>query len=145
MGDRIRDLEFDILAGPALAVRHGALPSPAAPRRAIFIAGGRALPSTMAKSQRLKTITGPNGRPLTLGDLPPVKPNRWFPAHKANVVAAVLGGLMTADQACERYKLTREEFMIWKKAFDTQGVKGMRVTHRKRSRTPDIELHKKKI
>jgi hypothetical protein len=98
----------------------------------------------MAKSQRLKTITGPNGRPLTLGDLPPVKPNRWFPAHKANVVAAVLGGLITEDQACERYKLTREEFMTWKRAFYSGGAKGLRVTRTKRSKKPDIELHKKK-
>jgi hypothetical protein len=97
----------------------------------------------MAKSS-LKTITGPNGRPLTLGDLPPVKPNRWFPAHKANVVAAVLGGLMTADQACERYKLTREEFMVWLQAFDSQGAKGLRVTRGKRPPPSGTESIKKK-
>jgi hypothetical protein len=97
----------------------------------------------MAKS-RLKTITGPNGRPLTLGDLPPVKPNRWFPGHKANVVAAVLGGLMTADQACERYKLTREEFTVWLQAFDSQGAKGLRVTRAKRPHPPSVETLKKK-
>jgi Protein of unknown function (DUF1153) len=87
----------------------------------------------MSRTQRLKTIAGPNGRPLTLGDLPPVKPNRWFPAHKANVVAAVGGGLITAEQACKRYKLTIEEFTLWQRAFEAHGIAGLRVARAKRS------------
>lgn len=81
--------------------------------------------------RHLKTVTGHDGRPLSLSDLPPVKPNRWFPEHKAKVVAAVLGGLLTAEQACERYKLTREEFALWQTAFDGEGAKGLRVTKRR--------------
>lgn len=81
----------------------------------------------MSPTPRLKTIIGPNGRPLTLGDLPPVRPNRWFPSHKANVVAAVRGGLITAEQACKRYKLTVEEFTRWQQAFESHGVAGLKV------------------
>jgi hypothetical protein len=97
----------------------------------------------MSRPQRLKTIAGPNGRPLTLGDLPPVKPNRWFPAHKANIVVAVRGGLITADQACKRYKLTIEEFTLWQSAFETHGVAGLRVARAKRSQKPGNGLAKK--
>jgi hypothetical protein len=86
----------------------------------------------MSPNQRLKTIAGPNGRPLTLGNLPPVKPSRWFPTHKAEIVVAVRGGLITADQACKRYKLTLEEFTLWQTAFETHGIAGLRVARAKR-------------
>jgi hypothetical protein len=98
-------------------------------RKRNFVSDREVLATAMAVSPRLKSIIGPNGRPLTLGDLPPVKPTRWFPAHKANVVAAVRGGLLTADQACKRYKLTAEEFSIWLEAFDTHGTMGLKVAH----------------
>ena len=97
----------------------------------------------MVRTQRLKIIAGPNGRPLTLGDLPPVKPNRWFPTHKADIVVAVRGGLITADQACKRYKLTIEEFTLWQQAFETHGIAGLRVARARRAQKPGSGLVKK--
>jgi hypothetical protein len=96
----------------------------------------------MSRTQRLKTIAGPNGRPLTLGDLPPVKPTRWFPTHKADIVVAVRGGLMTAEQACKRYKLTIEEFALWQNAFESHGIAGLRVARAKRE--PKLGLRSEK-
>jgi hypothetical protein len=97
----------------------------------------------MTRTNRLKTIAGPNGRPLTLGNLPPVKPNRWFPTHKAEIVLAVLGGLITADQACKRYKLTLEEFTLWQRSFEKNGIAGLRVARAKRHPKPALGLQKK--
>jgi hypothetical protein len=86
------------------------------------------------QQRREKTCVGPDGRPLTLGDLPRSHQQRWVPRQKANVVAAVRGGLMSADGACQRYRLTTEEFMSWQRAFDSGGIAGLRVTHIKRQR-----------
>ena len=38
--------------------------------------------------------------PLTLADLPPASTRRWVIRRKAEVVAAVRGGLLSLDEAC---------------------------------------------
>ena len=48
--------------------------------------------------------------------------------RKAEVVAAVRGGLLTLDEACERYRLTNEEFLGWQKSIDSHGLAGLRTT-----------------
>ena len=58
-------------------------------------------------------VIGPDGTPLTLKDLPPPTTKRWVIRRKAEVVAAVRGGLLTLEEACERYTLTVEEFLSW--------------------------------
>ena len=49
----------------------------------------------------------------TLDSLPPVDTTRWVVRRKAEVVAAVNGGLLSVDEACARYSLTLEEFAGW--------------------------------
>ena len=58
-------------------------------------------------------VIGPDGSPLTLVDLPPPNTMRWVIRHKAVVVAAVRGGLLTLEDACKRYMLSMEEFFAW--------------------------------
>ena len=41
---------------------------------------------------------------------------------------AVRGGLLSFDEACERYALTSEEFLSWQHAFDKHGLPGLRTT-----------------
>ena len=53
---------------------------------------------------------------------------RWVVRRKAEVVAAVNGGLLTIDEVCERYSLTLEEFASWQRAVDRSGMQGLRVT-----------------
>ena len=65
-----------------------------------------------------KYVIGPTGAPLTLSDLPPAETERWVIRRKAEVVAAVRGGLLTLDDACERYRLTNEEFLGWQASID---------------------------
>jgi hypothetical protein len=43
-------------------------------------------------------------------------------------VAAVRGGLLTLDEACERYSLTNEEFLGWQQSIDRHGMAGLRTT-----------------
>ena len=73
-------------------------------------------------------VIGPLGEPLTLADLPPPETKRWVVRRKAEVVAAVSGGLLTIDDVLARYNLTLEEFASWQRAVDRSGMKGLRVT-----------------
>ena len=73
-------------------------------------------------------VIGPLGEPLTIDDLPSPNTKRWVMRRKAEVVAAVNGGLLTIDEVLERYGLTLEEFASWQRAMDRSGMKGLRVT-----------------
>jgi len=75
-----------------------------------------------------KYVIGPTGAPLTLSDLPPANTERWVIRRKAEVVAAVRGGLLSLDEACDRYRLTNEEFLTWQKSIDRHGLAGLRTT-----------------
>lgn len=74
------------------------------------------------------SVKGPDGQPLTLDDLPPPGISRWVTRRKAEVVAAVKGGLISTRQACERYALTEEELIGWEKLYSKHGAKGLRAT-----------------
>ena len=73
-------------------------------------------------------VIGPLGEPLTLDSLPAAGTTRWVVRRKAEVVAAVNGGLLSVDDACRRYSLTVEEFAGWQRAVDRSGMPGLRVT-----------------
>ncbi|WP_022685325.1 DUF1153 domain-containing protein [Sphingomonas phyllosphaerae] len=73
-------------------------------------------------------VIGPLGEPLTLDSLPPSSTTRWVVRRKAEVVAAVNGGLLSVDDVCARYGLTVEEFAGWQRAIDRSGMPGLRVT-----------------
>mgnify|MGYP001254083275 CR=1 FL=1 len=48
--------------------------------------------------------------------------------RKAEVVAAVRGVLLSLEEACQRYKLTTEEFLSWQASIDEYGLAGLRTT-----------------
>ena len=73
-------------------------------------------------------VIGPLGEPLTLDSLPLPGTNRWVPRRKAEVVAAVHGGLLTIDEVRARYGLTLEEFASWQRGVERSGMQGLRVT-----------------
>ena len=75
------------------------------------------------------SVIGPDGRTLTLADLPQRETTRWVTRRKAEVVAAVQGGLLSLDEACERYRLSVEEFLSWQHAIARHGMEGLRATH----------------
>lgn len=77
---------------------------------------------------RITYVIGPDGSPLTVSDLPAPDTTRWVIRRKAEVVAAVRGGLLSLEEACNRYTLTVEEFLAWQKAIDRHGLAGLRTT-----------------
>jgi len=48
---------------------------------------------------RVKYVIGPDGSPLTIADLPAPGTRRWVIRRKAEVVAAVRGGLLSLEEA----------------------------------------------
>lgn len=94
------------------------------------------VPMEPQPQQRPGAVIGPLGTPLTLQDLPgPLV--RWVPRRKAELVAAVKGGLLTRDEAIERYDLTLQELLSWEGAIDRHGLQGLRVTRAQDYRAAD--------
>ena len=83
---------------------------------------------TRTNSRGEPYVIGPTGVPLTVNDLPPTNTGRWVIRRKAEVIAAVRGGLLALDQACDRYTLTSEEFLAWQASMDRHGLAGLRTT-----------------
>ena len=77
---------------------------------------------------KVRYVIGPDGSPLTLADLPPANTKRWVIRRKAEVVAAVRGGLLSLDDACRTYALTVEDFLSWQASIDQSGLAGLRTT-----------------
>ncbi len=77
---------------------------------------------------RSNYVIGPDGSPLTIADLPPTSTKRWVIRRKAEVVAAVRGGLLSLEDACTRYTLTVEEFLSWQRSIERHGLAGLRAT-----------------
>jgi Protein of unknown function (DUF1153) len=78
--------------------------------------------------RRVKYVIGPYGSALTIADLPAPGTKRWVVRRKAEVVAAVRGGLLSLEEACARYTLTVDEFLAWQYTIDTHGLAGLRAT-----------------
>jgi Protein of unknown function (DUF1153) len=77
---------------------------------------------------RTPYVIGPDGSPLTIANLPTPGTKRWVIRRKAEVVAAVRGGLLSLEEACSRYTLTVDEFLSWQNSIDRHGLAGLRST-----------------
>jgi hypothetical protein len=64
--------------------------------------------------------------------LPPAGNRRWVARRKAQVVEAVLSGMIRLDEALRRHELSIEEFSLWKRRFFRSGVEGLRMGPRLR-------------
>jgi hypothetical protein len=83
---------------------------------------------TKARLPRVRYVIGPCGSAFTIADLPASGTERWVIRCKAEVVAAVRGGLLSLEQACSRYALSAEEFLSWQRSVDQHGLAGLRTT-----------------
>lgn len=81
-----------------------------------------------AESEAETVGVSTGGVNLTLDDLPPPETRRWVMRRKAEVVAGVRAGLLTVNEACDRYGLSTEEFQSWQDMIDRHGVQALRVT-----------------
>ena len=86
------------------------------------------------RKDRPAQVIGPEGETLTLGNLPPADLGRWSVKRKAEVVAAVAGGLLTIEEAIEIYSLSLEDFTRWQSTLERSGLRGLRATRAQESR-----------
>jgi hypothetical protein len=63
-----------------------------------------------------------------MAELPPPGIKRWTSRRKAAVVTAVAVGVLTREEACRRYQLSKEEFLSWQQAFTAHGLRGLHST-----------------
>ena len=80
-------------------------------------------------------VIGPDGSPLTMASLPKPGTKRWVIRRKAEVVAAVRGGLLSVEEACNRYRLTVDELLSWQSLIEKHGLAGLRTTRIQQYRT----------
>lgn len=78
----------------------------------------------------------PDGRRMTRADLPAPDTYRWVARRKAAVACAVTHGLITAQEACTRYRLTEEELSGWCRRFSDFGEQGLKATQVQHYRQP---------
>jgi Protein of unknown function (DUF1153) len=69
-----------------------------------------------------------DGVTTAVSALPPPTTKRWVIRRKAAVVAAVRAGVLTLEEACQRYHLSVEEFLSWQRLIDRHGMRGLRAT-----------------
>lgn len=87
------------------------------------------------KGEALRNQTlDPTCQPLTRDDLPPPNTKRWVILRKAKVVAGVRTGLISLEEACQRYSLSVDEFLSWQRLLDAHGMNGLRATRLKKYR-----------
>jgi Protein of unknown function (DUF1153) len=53
---------------------------------------------------------------------------RWTARRKATVVAAVRGGWVPIEDACQLYHLSADEILAWERDVDRYGTPGLRST-----------------
>lgn len=75
-----------------------------------------------------RAVTLPDGTVMSRADLPDPKTRRWVVSRKAAVVRGVLYGLLSQEEAVEKYGLSEEEFSSWLKAVADYGDEGLKVT-----------------
>src|SRR5262249_422406 len=94
----------------------------------------RVVDMTEPHRPRVKYVIGPDGSPLTIADLPAPGTKRWVIRRKAEVVAAVRGGLLSLEDACSPYTLAVEDVLSWQSPPDQCGLGGLRTTRSQQSR-----------
>ena len=91
------------------------------------LAGERLEGGMSAPSDEMRSGESPNATPL-MENLPGSDTKRWVIRRKAAVVAAVRSGRITIEEACLTYQLSEEELLSWERAFEINGLAGLRTT-----------------
>ena len=77
-----------------------------------------------------ESVHGAEGGRAVAVSLPAQNGTRWRARHKAEVVRAVFEGVLSFDQARERYALSMEEFLSWQELVARQSFKARRPASR---------------
>lgn len=89
----------------------------------------------LKKTDTPRTVMLPDGRVLSVADLPP-EDTRWVASRKEVVVNAVTFGLIRKDEALRRWGLSEEELDGWAAAVQRHGRSALKVTAIQRFRQP---------
>lgn len=84
--------------------------------------------ANVIETVKVNSVIGPVGERLTLADLPAADTVRWTVRRKAEVVAAVEGGMLPAADAFALYNISAAEYALWIKSAAKAGLMGLRVT-----------------
>ena len=68
---------------------------------------------------------------MAVDSLPSADTVRWTIRRKVEIVTAVHDGLLTLDEAYDRYRLSAEEFLHWEQLIAAQGSRGLKATRLK--------------
>jgi hypothetical protein len=69
------------------------------------------------KAENGRSPLSPQSAVVLPFQLPPITTRRWVARRKAEVVAAVHAGMLSALEACRRYRLSPEEFLEWERHY----------------------------
>ena len=86
-----------------------------------------------------RAVTLPDGSVMSRADLPAKDTRRWVASRKAAVVKAVTYGLLSENQAMDRYGLSAEELGEWVRAVAHHGEEALKATLVQRFRAPGAE------
>ena len=68
---------------------------------------------------------------IVVNNPPSANTIRWTIRRKVEIVTAVRNGILTLDEACERYRLSAEEFLHWERLIAAHGLSGLKATRLK--------------
>jgi hypothetical protein len=88
----------------------------------------------MSENSPGRAVIDPFGEPLTIDRLPPADTVRWVVRRKAQVVCAIREGLITRQDACDRYGISDVELFSWERLLEDHGPKALHTTKTQRYR-----------
>ncbi|TFH50821.1 MAG: DUF1153 domain-containing protein [Lysobacterales bacterium] len=88
----------------------------------------------MSRDSPDRARVDPYGKLLTVDSLPPPDTVRWVAKRKAQVISAIRGGLISRQEACDRYGISVDELISWENLLDEYGPKALRATKNQRYR-----------
>lgn len=86
--------------------------------------------------ERIRVVRLPDGEILSVADLPDPGVVRWTVVRKQNVVRAVVHGLISQQEAIEKYELSEDEFLNWLQRYREFGTDGLKSTKMQAYRQP---------
>ncbi len=81
------------------------------------------------ESEDTKRVVTPNGKRITVKDLPEPAPDlRWVPSRKVIVVKLIQAGMLSIEQTLNYYKdMSRTEIEHWLNRFERLGLPGLKT------------------
>jgi hypothetical protein len=76
--------------------------------------------------------------PRPMPELPPSNVKRWTIRRKAAVLNAIANGVLSRDEACQRYQISEEELASWQQTYESHGLPGLRSTRLQQYRSRRI-------